>query len=614
MSRYAAMASAFFAASLVSSVAGAAAPELRLHASATTVEVGDTVDVTFEAMSTDGPPSQATLSPIPGFTIASSHASPSQQLLIVNGVRSERRGMTAVWTLRAERIGTFTIGPATVDIGTTRHQGRSLHLTVVAQGSHPAPPPSPSQLFGGLFDPFNGFEPGPLMPQREPEVPGVPLDPKLALDRPREALAFLHATVDKTSVIVGEQVILTVYLYIDLTAREPEFGDAHEATTDDFIRKSLMKDETASEDAGFGLVGGRAFMVKVLRRMALFPLKSGAATIGPMRLAVMPRGGPRQSEALSVRVSEPPLAGRPAGYETGNVGAFAVSVEVTPRTTPRAGAVGVEVTLSGTGNLPSELPVPLQTGVLWLQPEVHEKLGPTPGPLFGGTRTFSYVVRFEREGEIALGELAVPFFDPATRKFAVARAPLGTVRVTPSNAPVRGDDVARLAEVPAWRTSLGGTKGPAPRLSDGRWARVLLVAPPLSFVLAVLAGTAVRRARARNASVRASPIAALKIQERQRDAALKGDDGRVIDASSIRVIEAAVLAYLGANLRASTGDAVVVALTDRGLTPEFATAVRTLLSECESARFAPDAATASEARERPEKVRALAAKLANSKR
>ncbi len=597
---------------LICALASAAPPELRLSASTTTVEVGSTVDVTLQVMSTEGAPTQATLSPTPGFSIASSRASPSQQVTIINGVRADRRGMTATWTLRADRIGTFTVGPATVDIGAVHHRGPGVKLTVVAAGTRPQAQPPPSSLFGGPLDPLGFFDQGPAMP--EPAMPQVPLDPKLALDRPREAIAFLHAVVDKPSVVVGEQIMLTIYLYIDVNVREPEFGDAHEASTDDFLRKSLMKDETTSEDAGFGAAGGRVYAVKVLRRMALFPLKSGALAIGPMRLAVLPRGGPRESERLSVRVSEPPIAGRPAGYEAGTVGSFLLTADVAPRTTPKGGAVAVTVSLSGSGNLPTELPLPLQAGVQWLQPDVHEKLGPMPGSLFGGARTFSYVVQLDREGDIDLGELALPYFNPATRKFAVTRAALGVIRVTKSTAEAPSVEVARLPELPPTRKTLGATRTPTARISDRRWGWSLLYGPPATFVLAAIGAAAARRSRTRAAERRNSPASALKQRERLLDAALKGDDGGAVDAASVRLIEAAAIASLGANLRASTGAALVRELTEAGAPEPVASEVRELLAACEAARFAPDGNSTSQARERAASARKLAQQLAGLKR
>ncbi len=72
---------------------------------------------------------------------------------IVNGTMSTQRGLTIVWTLRAQKLGTFTIGPPKVTIGGQRYQGQSLSVRVVPAGQ--APPRQVPQR--NTFDPFGGL-------------------------------------------------------------------------------------------------------------------------------------------------------------------------------------------------------------------------------------------------------------------------------------------------------------------------------------------------------------------------------------------------------------------------------------------------------------------------
>lgn len=597
--------------SLLAPSAMAAAPDMRTYAEADVVAVGDEVDLTMTAMSSGNAPTKPTLA-ASGFRITSTSVMPQQQVMVVNGIRSDKQGLNVTWTLHATQVGTFSLSP-TVELDGIRYKSSPVTIRVVPQGTAvPRPQNNPFQnpfgAFGNLFgggDPFTNPEPD--------APPQFPLDPKLALDKARDTVAFVHATIDKSHVVVGEQVTFTIYLYVDTSSREPDFNDAHEATTSDFIRKSLMKDDTNTEDAGFANVGGHVFSVKVLRRAALFPLKTGDLEIGPMKLAMAPRGGARESETLTVNVGEPPMAGRPAGYQSGDVGSFKLTADVSPRTTPRGSVVAVTMTLEGTGNLPSELPLPIQAGVRWLEPEVREKLGPVGANRFGGSRTFEYVVRAEREGDLDLGEIAVPFFDPDTRTYQVARATLGTVHVTPGDGP-RDDVVAALPELPPARTSLGGTRAAASHLTDRTWTWPLLGGPPLSFALVAFGSRTVRRAKERAAQRRSSPEALLKEKERQLDLALDSDDAGAIDAASIRFIEAAVVARLGKNLRALTGMALVRELEEAGATDELAVRFRDVLASCEAARFAPDAASSKDARGRADEARAVVRALAKAQR
>ena len=206
---------------------------------------------------------------------------------------------------------------------------------------------------------------------------------------------------------------LTVYLYEDPYQHQGRPADVHEANALDFLKRSLLEDETRAVGVGIAKVGGRAWNVKLVRKSALFPLKAGRLVIDPMSLT-LPRArvGLRESERLTVDVSEPPVKGRPPGYQLGDVGDFAMTATVNPRTLVQDGAVGVTLELRGTGNLPSKLPLPTIPGVEWLEPQMNEKLGGQAEDRFGGTRTFAYVVRFYKPGTIDLGEVRLSFYDP----------------------------------------------------------------------------------------------------------------------------------------------------------------------------------------------------------
>ncbi|MGH7434389.1 MAG: BatD family protein, partial [Polyangiaceae bacterium] len=426
-------------------------PDVQLGVDADTVGVGDSVRLEMSVTSTESMPSDPQIGATPGFALRGQSSSPSQTHMSINGQVSDRYTLTVDWTLRATRTGSFAVGPPTVMVGSTRYATRAVTLHVVPAGQAPpraAPQQQQQQPFGfpfqfSPFDPWRNFfqPPGSAgsQPQQpaQPDVP--PTDPKLALDAPRGQLYFLHATVDKTSAVVGEPVLLTVYAYIDISSPNLEIDDSevHDPDVADFAKRSLMKDdETTSR--GYASIGGKTWTVLMLRRWALFPLRAGDLTIGPMSMALArPRsvaGTKRASETIHVSVSEPPLAGRPPGYSVGDVGHFTLSAQVQPRQTEQGGAIGVHVDVSGKGNVPNAIAVPSRPGVEWLTPQVHEQLGPIGKDAYGGTRSFDYVVRLTRTGDVDLGDLSLPFWDPDARRYVVASAKLGTVNVAPTPA------------------------------------------------------------------------------------------------------------------------------------------------------------------------------------
>ena len=590
---------ALFAFGLVSFVARAAqAQQVELAASVDrdTVEVGETITYSQQVMSHNGPaPSNPKPGAIPGFTLQTASSSPVHMRMNMNGVMDDVNGLITQWTLRADKVGSFALGPSQITLGPSRRNTATVRVVVVERGkgngSRPRgrPPidpfggPSPLDPFKSLFD-FGDDEP---RPQQQAAPSG---DPKLAMDQPRAPVAFLHATIDKPNAVVGEQVTLNVYLYEDPYARQGRPGDVHEATANDFVKRSLMEDETRAVGAGTALVGGKLWNVKLIRKNALFPLKTGRLPIEPMSLTLpQARVGLRASETLFVDVVEPPIAGRPAGYAVGDVGDMALQASVAPRSIPRDGAIGVTVELRGTGNLPAQLAVPAVPGVEWLEPTLRDKLGQAAADRFGGTRTFSYVVRVHKEGPVDLGEVRLPYYDPDKRSYAVARAAVGIVNVATGPGRDAGADQPEvlLADMPKERRVLEGAHAES-YVTERPLYWAALFGSPLMCALVLGASGALGRWRERRAA--ASPTAEhiAKTRHAEAEEACRGSDARAAIGAVARAIEAEVLARVGVNLRGAAGETGKTELVDAGVSAANAESVVALLRRCEDVRFSPD--------------------------
>ncbi len=576
---------------------------------ATEIELGDTVTYTLQASTTNGDaPENPRLVPPPGFTLVDSGVSPTHMVSIVNGHRSEKHGMTAQWQLRSDRLGTFTVGPGTIAFSGARRNGPTYRVSVVAPGMGKPKPRAPGRDPRRPFDPFSGGSPldpfKGLFPGFDDDTGTDPFtaisaDPKLALDRPRAEHAFLHATVDRTRAVVGEQVTLTVYLYEDLHARQARPADVHESTAADFVKRSLLQDETRAVLVGNAIVGGKPWSVKLVRKNALFPLKTGRLTIGPMSLTLAGiRGGLRESETLFVDVADPPVVNRPAGYQIGDTGDFSLSATTTPHEIDQHGAVGVTVELRGSGNMPATLPVPEIAGVEWLEPQTRDSLGPVTNDKFGGTRTFTYVVRIHREGSVDLGEIRLPYFDPQARRYGIARTSLGIVQVAKAAGRDAGVDVAEplFPNLPQARAALEGKHVESFLTERPVFWGALFGLPFASVAVIGFAGLA-RRARERRANAAPSPERIAKDRRAEAEAALKGEDAKAALAAVARALEAGVLAGTGVNVRGTSSDGAVAELGDAGVSTDTARAVTKILAECEDARFSPSGVKMETARE-----------------
>lgn len=584
------------------------APTIQINADQTVAGVGDIVHVQVTATSSDNMPDSPQIGATPGFVVRGENPSQSQMHSFGSGGMTHSYTLTVDWVLQAQRVGTFRVGPPSFALGGRRYAGQSIALQVVPAGTAPArrqPPSTPQSPFGfSPFDPWRGlFQDFPS--PAPPAPPAVTTDPKLSLEAPRDPIYFLHATVDKATAVVGEQVTFSIYEYLDVSSAGVEGEEEHDPQVADFVKHSLLRDDQDPPVAGYAAIGGRTWRVRVLARWALFPLRAGDLVITPMTVSIHADARRRtafrrETETLHVRATDPPPAGRPPGFAQGNVGRFALRAEVNPRSLTQGGAVDVRVDLSGTGNIPGSVNPPAIEGVEWLTPEVRDSLGAKGHDAYGGERTFDFVVRMKRPGDVDLGQLTLPFFDPDSKRYEVARAPLGIVHVTPSDSPQpSAASSERLPGLPAPRDALENRPQARRHADDSALFWLGAVAGwPLALGVAIgghAAGRTVARVWRRR---RASPAAELRDRIALARAASDGPDARQVDAATVRVLEAAAVASAGINLRGALGDEVARRLEDAGVTHDAAAGLAELLRECEAARFAPEAADLAAARGR----------------
>lgn len=420
---------------------------LSTEVSARKIQVGDRLIVRLRAMSSGGEQvSDPQLKLPPGISGSGPSVSSQSQMSILNGQMTQSVGITATWALSASQPGSYKLGPASVLTAAGRKQDRAVTIEVVPQGALPQNPPP---LGGQPLDPFGmlrGFG-GPGFPgfpgfsdlDQPPEQPQLPLLPEeYRIEQPLDPIAFLRGRAVPKKAVVGEQVTLSVYAYAGRGNFQP--GLIGEPSRDDFLAFNLTDDGRQLQGYQFDLNGQRWIAVKV-QTFALFPLKAGSLKAGEMSFAFVgrgysndPQGLKRVAAPVEINVVEPPLKGRPPGYKLGDVGHYGLTAQVEPREVPAGGSISVVARLEGTGNVPFSLQIPEQTGVRFLEPQLVEQVAPRSG-VVQGFRSFTYVVELNQPGEVDLGELTLPYWDPKAKAYDVARAALGKVKVTGS-APV----------------------------------------------------------------------------------------------------------------------------------------------------------------------------------
>jgi hypothetical protein len=577
-------------------------PRISASVDANEVEVGEpfsiSLSVTVEAGSAE--PTDPRLTLPPGMTQSAPTISSQTEISLNNMRLSRRSGITATWRVAAAREGTFTIDGPTIAYAGERLRSNALRVTVVAAGS------SARSRRGGAAAPQgqNPFDPFGMLPRLPNPFDSLPLaqpvlpetsNPELALDAPLDRTAFLRAIASPKSVVVGEQVTLGVYVYDDGGAIE--LTDLHEPSAPDYFRRDLLS-PASQPDPERVVLAGAPWRVRLLFQTAFFPLRAGDLEIGAARATVVPAGRAkgrgsvvRESRPVVVRVTEPPLSGRPPGYEIGDVGAFSMSSAVDPRTTEVGGAVAVTINVSGVGNVPRSVRVPAKASVEWLEPQVRETFDAERGRI-RGNRTFTYVVRPKSAGEVDLGDVTLPFWNPERKSYETARARLGKITVVPGAAPPPGAD-ARAANDPwaaigAVRPALRGFPRPRPKLTDRAGYWLALLAAPLAVVSGSLLGRTVKIVRARLEARKKSPARGVEQALEQARVALPRNDAVAVASALDRALHTAIELATGVRARGVLMDDLPATLEASSLSKDLAIEVTAVLVSIEAARFTPD--------------------------
>lgn len=565
-----------------------APPQLRTNLSADQVAVGEAFTLSIEANVGSGSPApqDPRLSLPSGLTATGPSISTKSHVAIINGRITQSTGISASWRVVADRAGTFSIPGPTVLWDGKRVQSHGATVTVHKGAPRPAAPrANPFDPFGllpqlpGLFDAQE--------PRREPIVPD-----ELAIDVAPDPYVFFRAIADKETAVVGEQVTLSIYLYSRVRV---EWTDVHEPSLADFFRRDLMSPGDLPETHRL-LIDGVPWRAQRVFHAAIFPLRAGNLDVGKESASILgagrgngARGGViRESQPLQIRVTEPPAAGRPPGYQLGDVGKYSMVASVEPRTVEQGGAVAVTVTLSGTGNVPPAVRVPMQSGVEWLEPQMRESFEAERGKI-RGSRTFTYLVRPKVAGTLDLGEITLPYWDPEQKAYEVARAPLGKLRVTPVDGVEASDPGSSrdpFAAIAGPRTRLEPLAPATSPITDSRTFWLGIFGAPMAVVMASALSRSIQALRSRRAEKKGSAASALEKALDDAKAAQKANDLPALASAVDRIVYLSIEAATGLKTRALMLDEIPKALETRGIEAELALRVREILALAESIRFA----------------------------
>lgn len=523
------------------------------------------------------------------FTVVDQRTSQSTQWMY-DPVRGQeiRSSETRRYVLRPRRAGKLRIGEARLRLDGVEYQTKPVIVEVL-------------EAAGGLG---SGT---PTAPGSAPAIP--PPDPSIV------GTTFLHVVPDRTKVYVGEQVTVTWYLY---TRSEVLKYEPKPPRFDDLWSETLYEPQNYlnyTED----VVNGRTYSVAVVARRALFPTKAGKVVVPKFHADVAtmatPFGQPLRLSSREVTLEVQPLPpGAPAAFDPAYVGQFTVEASIDRDNVPAGESISMQVVIRGAGALRrTKIPTLEFDGFTTYPPRTFDEKVDTTTALVRGERRYSYVLTPKRGGTLALGPIEIPYFDPTTNRYEIARSDVLKVKVIGDPALLAGGagglgsgenviarDIRPAREIVALRT----------RVAEKAWRHRgfwLVFAAPAGLFLGVVLADKLRerlrretpRARLRRARGRA------RKRLRLAELHIKGGRAGKFFGEIARVLSEHVEERVGEPVAAMTREKLRDFLKDRGFPEETIEALVRELENCDFARFAPSASGPGEMRAALRRVRAL---------
>jgi BatD DUF11 like domain len=377
--------------------------------------------------------------PLPALTNMKVVSGPSvsTQVSIVNGQMSQSRTWT--WVLKPGAAGKAEVGAARARFASGEQTAPAIPIEVAAGSLKPARP-SRRSPFGDPFamDPFEG------MRGRRGPAP----EPSLALE----------AKANRTSLHVGEPLLLTYYLYTQVSPRDLQPVEAPKYPgfwVEDLERP---RGSPSGEAATLDGVAYRRFPIML---KLLYPMRAGKLTIPPstMKIGTVPLGFfdsgvvvERSTKPVTIDVK--PIPDEP-GF-TGAVGRFRASARLDRDSLALGEAATLRFSVEGTGNLKwvDRAPEVKVEGARVYPPQTKADLKAGPEGL-SGTKTWEFVVVPQTSGTLEVPALTFTFFDPASGRVAAAETKAMPLRVE------GGTAAAGMPAVPAPRAA-APVGGPLP--------------------------------------------------------------------------------------------------------------------------------------------------------
>lgn len=432
-----------------------------------------------------------------GFTILSGPSqSTSSSTQIINNQVTTSLTISYTYVLEALSEGTFSIGPARVVVAGNTHQSASHTVEVSGQASQGAQPTTP------------GRQAQPQQPPPRGTQPTLPTNQDI----------FIRAHVSNANPYQSEQVIISYRLYTRIAVAR--YGIDRLPSFQGFWSENLTP--SVQSQPNTEMIDGSQYSVVEIRRVALFPQRSGELTIEPLevetvvRMRAQQRGGnifddffggsvfggfqniehTVRSNPVTLRVKPLPSQNRPPTFK-GSVGQFEIEARLSANELQVNEATNLEITIRGSGNLRMlenplvQFPQNLETFDPNISDNIrNERSGVT------GSRVFDFLLIPRTPGEFVIPAIPFSFFDPASGAYATKTAGPFSINVSghadmaadPSSSFMRSDVQSLATDIRFIRTQPTGLVPLGTFFFRSHTFYLLILIPWVLFLIIVIVG------------------------------------------------------------------------------------------------------------------------------
>ena len=404
------------------------------------VVVGEQFRVVFE-INADGKKFSAPS--FEGFSVVGGpFNSTSSSVQIVNGSMSRTVTNSYTYVLRAEKEGSFTLGPASCTVDHEQIKSEPFTITVVAGD------PQANTGGGGASGQQRS---GSQQNVNDPQVSGKDL--------------FLKVVPSKKTVYVGEPLTLTYKLYTRVPVSQlsmskvPSYGG--------FWTKEANDNGTYKQSSE--TVNGVEYTTAEIKKVVLIPQKQGRLSVEPMGIECIaqiqtqrssrPSNDPFEaffndpffsrgytnvqknveSSSLTVDVKPLPADGKPASF-SGAVGNYNFSATIDRDALSTNEAITMILTVSGSGNIELlNLPAPVFPPDFEVyDPKITSSVDISSQGLTG-TKKAEYLIIPRRAGHFTIPPVEFSYFNPAKGAYTTLSASQMDINVTKGTGDNSGD-------------------------------------------------------------------------------------------------------------------------------------------------------------------------------